>query len=54
MSKKKPPLQPHHPVDAMVRFDRLLARMAPRKVPPNPDSPLPTLPKRGTKAKKAP
>jgi hypothetical protein len=32
---KKKPLAPHRPQEAMARFDRLLAAMAPRAEPPS-------------------
>jgi hypothetical protein len=46
---KKKPLAPRRPQEAMARFDRLLAAMAPRAEPP----PAIT-PKRASKKKPAP
>ena len=46
MPRKKRPLSPRHPTDAMARFDRLLKAMAPRVPVPEGAAPKP-VPKRG-------
>jgi hypothetical protein len=51
MPRKKPLPAARHPSDAMAKFDRLLAQMAPKAEPPPTDLPAP--PKRGKRRSKA-
>lgn len=51
MPRKKPLPVARHPSEAMAKFDRLLAQMAPKAEPPPADLPAP--PKRGKRRVKA-
>jgi len=51
MPRKKPLPAARHPSDAMAKFDRLLAQMAPKAEPPPADLPPP--PKRGHRRAKS-
>ena len=50
---KKKPLTPRRPQDAMARFDRLLASMAPKVTPPATLAPKRTVKKKPLRKPKA-
>ena len=51
MPRRKQPLFPRHPTEALARFDRLLKAMAPRVAVPEGTAPKP-VPKRGKRRPK--